>query len=269
MELSPVICVVSITGGLYRDDGLAISNLTARETENTKKAICEAFKQYNLSITIEANLKVVNFLDVQLDLENGLYKPYIKPNEKPNYVHSQSNHPPGTIKNIPVSINKRLSNISANKEIFDQAATIYQAELDTKGYQYKLNYQPSIQEHRGRRNRTRNITWYNPPYSRNVKTNVGAKFLSIISRNFPKNHPLHKIINKNTIKLKYRCMPNLKSHIDRHNKRVLNGDQNNNPTEAGCNCLKSRRNDCPLPGRNSPKNNIRNSLLHTKVYVVP
>ena len=109
---------LNITGGLYRDDGLAISNLTARETENTKKAICEAFKQYNLSITIEANLKVVNFLDVQLDLENGLYKPYIKPNEKPNYVHSQSNHPPGTIKNIPVSINKRLSNISANKEIF-------------------------------------------------------------------------------------------------------------------------------------------------------
>ena len=70
-----------IIGGLYRDDGLAISNLNPRDTENIKKTICEVFKSYDLSITIEANLKVVNFLDVQLDLEKGIYKPYIKQND--------------------------------------------------------------------------------------------------------------------------------------------------------------------------------------------
>ena len=123
--------VLGLVMGLYRDDGLALSNLTPRDTENAKKDICNMFSRYNLSITIEANLKVVSFLDVQLDLERDIYRPFIKPNDKPNYVNSQSNHPPGIIKNIPISINKRLSNISANKEVFDQAATVYQADLNS------------------------------------------------------------------------------------------------------------------------------------------
>ena len=107
---------LDIIAGLFRDDGLALSKLSPRDTENAKKTICEIFSRYNLSITIEANLKVVNFLDVQLDLDRNIYKPYIKPNDKPNYVNSQSNHPPGIIKNIPISINRRLNTISANKE---------------------------------------------------------------------------------------------------------------------------------------------------------
>ena len=83
--------------------------------------------------------------------------------------------------------------------------------------------------------------------SRNVKTNVGAKFLRIISRNFPADHPLHKVINKNTVKVSYRCMPNLKKQIDRHNSQVLNTRAN--LTDAGCNCQVNRRGACPLPGR--------------------
>ena len=75
-----------ISVGLYRDDGLAISKLSPRETENVKKTLCEVFKSYNLAITIEANLKTVNFLDMQLDLEEGTFRPYIKPNDKPCYV---------------------------------------------------------------------------------------------------------------------------------------------------------------------------------------
>ena len=55
---------LSIALGLYRDDGLAISKLRPGATEKVKKNICEIFRKYNLSITIEANLKVVNFLDV-------------------------------------------------------------------------------------------------------------------------------------------------------------------------------------------------------------
>ena len=235
--------------GLYRDDGLALSNLTPRDTENAKKDICNMFSRYNLSITIEANLKVVSFLDVQLDLERDIYRPFIKPNDKPNYVNSQSNHPPGIIKNIPISINKRLSNISANKEVFDQAATVYQADLNSKGYKHQLRFEPSIQATSTRKNRSRRISWFNPPFSRNVKTNVGAKFLRIIMRCFPADHPLHKILNKNTIKVSYRCMPNLKSHIDKHNSQILNNDLNNNQVEAGCNCQVNRRAACPIPGR--------------------
>lgn len=48
------------------------------------------------------------------------------------------------------------------------------------------------------RNRQRNITCFNPSLSRNVKTNVGKRFLSLIDHHFPKTNPLHKIFNCNT-----------------------------------------------------------------------
>ena len=46
-----------------------------------------------MDVTVDANKKVVTFLDIELDLENGTYRPYIKPNDAPLYVHRQSNHP--------------------------------------------------------------------------------------------------------------------------------------------------------------------------------
>ena len=97
--------------GLYRDDGLAVLNQTPREIERAKKEICQIFARKNLKITIEANKKVVNFLDVTLDLNTGKCKPYTKPLSTPLYVHGQSNHPPNIIRNIPEAINRRLSSI--------------------------------------------------------------------------------------------------------------------------------------------------------------
>ena len=66
--------------GLYRDDGLAASSKSAREIENIKKKMCAIFKNYNLKITIEANKKRVEFLDVYFDLEKDEYGPFMKPN---------------------------------------------------------------------------------------------------------------------------------------------------------------------------------------------
>ena len=40
---------------LYRDEGLATSNATPRDTENIKKEICRIFNHNGLRITIEAN----------------------------------------------------------------------------------------------------------------------------------------------------------------------------------------------------------------------
>ena len=63
---------------------------------------------------IEANSRVVDFLDVTLALDSGIYEPYRKPDSDLNYVNIKSNHPPLVLKNIPLGINKRLSNISIN-----------------------------------------------------------------------------------------------------------------------------------------------------------
>ena len=116
--------------------------MTARLTEKLRQKIVQIFRENNLNITSTANLFQVDFLDITLDLKTGTFKPYIKPGDKPIYVHSQSNHPQSIIKNIPEAINKRLSKISSNKTIFDNAAPLYQAELDKNGYQHTLKFNP-------------------------------------------------------------------------------------------------------------------------------
>ncbi|XP_033096244.1 1,25-dihydroxyvitamin D(3) 24-hydroxylase, mitochondrial-like [Anneissia japonica] len=123
------------TFGLSRDDGLGIINATPRQIENTKKDLCAIFNKHGLKITIEANKKIVNFLDITLNLESGKYMPYTKLNNTPLYVHNKSNHPPGILKNIPESINKRLSEISFDEESFNKAAPLYQQTLRQKWIQ--------------------------------------------------------------------------------------------------------------------------------------
>ena len=71
------------------------------------------------------------------------------------------------------------------------------------------------------KNRPRNITWFNPPYSQNVETKVGKCFLQLVDKHFPKSNPLHKIFNRNTLKLSYSCMSNVKTIISSHNKAQI------------------------------------------------
>ena len=61
-------CEISL--GLYRDDGLGISNLTARQNDQLRKKIEAVFKENGLSITMVVNKSKVDFLDVSLDVSN-------------------------------------------------------------------------------------------------------------------------------------------------------------------------------------------------------
>ena len=80
--------------GLYRDDELAIvRNLSGPEIERKRKAIIKLFKECCLNITIKTNLKIVNFLDVKINLDTGTYRPYRKPDNKLAYNNRKSNHP--------------------------------------------------------------------------------------------------------------------------------------------------------------------------------
>ena len=71
------------------------------------------------------------------------------------------------------------------------------------------------------KNRSRNIIWFNPPFSQNIKTNIGKIFLKLIKKHFPNHHRLHKIFNLNTIKLSYSCMSNMSSFIKQHNRNIF------------------------------------------------
>ncbi|GFO01574.1 hypothetical protein PoB_002807900 [Plakobranchus ocellatus] len=176
----------------------------------------------------------------------------------------------------------RLSNNSSNAVIFQQAAEKYQEALTYSGYKQQLRYTPAHKTltHAGtarkntnpkansesgettntvnyqetpnsskvnlRRNsdRTRRITWFKSPYSMNVATNIGKKFLTLINTCFPKTNILHKVINGDTIKSSYSCMPNVKSIITAHNKSVLAQKDLRVESTTQSNCRD--RTACPL-----------------------
>ena len=189
---------LAINVGLYRDDGLGVSQLTHQETEQIIQEISRIFKQNDLSITSNVNHKKVDFLDVNLDLSSGLFKPYKKENDCPIYIHKHSNHPPSVIKNIHGAVNQRFCSISSNAAVFSEETSDYQTALANGGHTHRLEFTPPTNKTK-KRNRGRRITWLNPPYSANVATNIGAKFLKIIDKCFPPTHPLAKIINRNTV----------------------------------------------------------------------
>ena len=189
----------------------------------------------------------MDFLDVNLNLNTGIYKPFNKDNNTPQYVHAKSNHPPCVLKNIPPAINKRLSDLSSNEQAFSQAKPLYRAALAKSGYSYELNFKPTNPTTTNKSKRARNITWYNPPFDLGVSTNIGQEFLKILRTCFPQSHPLGKLFNKNTVKISYSCMPNIKNIIDGQNKKIQNGHTNpiiNNNNK--CNCR--RGTTCPLDG---------------------
>ena len=186
-------------------------------------------------------------------MKNDTFKPFLKPNDKPEYVNKLSNHPPEILKNIPIGINKRLVSISASKEVFENAIQTYSDELVKCGYDHKLTY-TNQNKHKKKRRRQRKISWFNPPFSKNVSTNIGAKFLKIIDEKIPED--VRKYFNRNTVKVLYRCMPNMKNYIDRHNTKLMKSmnNNNNNTSSERCNCIASKKQDCPLPGRCAAEN---------------
>ena len=125
----------------------------------------------------------------------------MKENNTPIYVNRKSNHPPAVIANIPLGINRRLSSISATKEVFEAAVPEYQQVLDRSGYEYQLTYEPPSVFPTKKKNRKKNTTWFNPPYSMNVKTNIGKEFLKLVDTAFPHGNPLRKLFTWQTLKI--------------------------------------------------------------------
>lgn len=227
--------------GLYRDDGLALFKQTSGpQAERTRKEITKTFKNHGLSITIQSNLKIVNFLDVTLNLTDGTHYPYRKPNNETQYIDIMSNHPPTILKQLPAAIGLRISEISSNEEMFNKSKPHYEDALKKSGHNEKLQY--STHSTPTPRRRQRQIIWFNPPFSKNVATNVGKTFLHLTAKHFPASHRYHKIFNKNTIKVSYSCMDNMSTFVKKHNHKVLN--PKTTTTENGCNC-RSKKN-CPL-----------------------
>ena len=84
---------------MYRDDALfTVIGLSNVEIERTTKKIRKFFRGNGLNITTENSPKTANFLDVTLELDTGLHRPFHKVNENLQYVNKNSNHPRTVIK---------------------------------------------------------------------------------------------------------------------------------------------------------------------------
>ena len=245
--------------GLYRDDGLAVfKNITGSTAERIRKEITQTFHELGLRITIESNIKIVNFLDITLNLADGKYQPYRKPNDQPTYINTQSNHPPTVIKHLPAAIGRRISDISYNEETFKKAAPLYEEALKASGYNETLIYTDRAKGNEKKRNtRQRKIIWFNPPFSKNVKTNIGHTFLRLLNKHFPITSKLRKIFNQQSVKISYSCMENMSQIIKAHNKNITNNHQEKPP--IACNCRK--KNLCPLDGNCQTSSIIYNAQV--------
>ena len=62
--------------------------------------------------------------------------------------------------------------------------------------------------------------------------NIGKIFFKLLNKHFPVNNSLHKVFNRNTVKLSYSYTRNISSVISSHNKFLLN----KNTDTFGCNC---------------------------------
>jgi hypothetical protein len=75
---------------------------------------------------------------------------------------------------------KMISRNSSTKEEFVKVKEDYQASLNKSGYKKVIEFNLYTKKKKHRRNRI--VTWFNPPWSDNVKTNIAEKFLQLIDK---------------------------------------------------------------------------------------
>ena len=159
---------------------------------------------------------------------------------------------------LPKSINERLSKNFSNPEIFDKARIDYEKTLKDSGYK-SVNLTFKKPAEKQNRTRSRKLIWFNPPFNKSVTTNVAKRFLNLVDRYFPKTNTLHKIFNRNTVKVSYSCTENMAKVIKSHNKKAA---MSNEKSVAACNCR--NKGDCPLDGLCQTNDIIYKCVVPTK-----
>ena len=143
--------------------------------------------------------------------------------------------------NCQKRISEHLSINSSNEEVFNSSKYQYEKALKDSGYtDFKLKFNKTSNNHT-KRNRQRNSIWFNPPFSRAVSANVAKRFLQLLRHHLPPSNELHKIFNKNRVKVSYCCTQNVASIIKSHSKKLINTSIYNTLSSS---CRK--KHECPL-----------------------
>ena len=138
--------------------------------------------------------------------------------------------------------------------------------MKKSGYQASLEYieakVDNIENNTNKIQRKREIIWFNPLFNKSVTSNVGRRFLNLAEKHFPKEHKLHKIFNKNTLKVSYSCSQNMTQIINSHNRKVKQPKkeerQPKKEESLSRNCR--QKNDCPMDGKCRTMNTVYNCI---------
>lgn len=99
------------------------------------------FKNFNkfcsFDIIFDTNPSVVNYFDLMWDLNTEICYSYQQPNRSLQYINVSSNHPSSKLIN---TISIKVSNLSADKEIFNQYALIYNNALKVSRLKENIYY---------------------------------------------------------------------------------------------------------------------------------
>ena len=169
-----------------------------------------AFKILGFKIEVSSNDKIVNFLEVTLNLLNNTYKPFLKTDQYPSYINVNSNHTKTIIKQVPKAVELRIRNLSTNEKTFQENSKIYRDALKNSGFREEFTRQEENmpndinKENKkyNKKNKKIKIVWFNPLFCRLASINVGKYFLKLIDKHF-KHNILHKIFNRKTLKICY------------------------------------------------------------------
>ena len=191
----------------------------------------------------------------------------MKPNNTHLYIHSKSNHPPSIMKQLLPMTNKRISSLSCDETEFNKAKITYETALKNSGYQATLNFVKPSQNTRRKQNRK--VILFNPPFSSNVKTNIGKEFFKLIRKHLPRKLSFRKIFNLNAIKISYSLMKNIKNLIKQHNARVLKNQEHSEKRSCSCRVKDNRpldvkcSHECIVYQANVVTNSVRKEYFGT------
>ena len=76
-------------------------NITGQQAEKHEKVILKIFKDKGLQTIVKCNLKIVDYLDLTLNLNGSTYRPFHKPNDETTYIHLEFSYASEIIKKIP------------------------------------------------------------------------------------------------------------------------------------------------------------------------
>ena len=145
--------------------------------------------------------------------------------------------------------------------MFNRSEGEYEQALKRSGYSnISLSFRQSSASY-AKRQRHRNIIWFNTPYSRAVITNVAKKFPQLLDMHFPLSNKLHKIFHRNNMKVSYCCIQNVGNIIKSYNKKLINSS---NHHAQPWNCRKKE--DYLLERKCRTENIVCKCIVSTSVH---